>query len=131
MDPRACNDEKSVADEINVDGTDDKQPIEPRPTKELVSCGVEIILDKDREDKYPIDPSPCNEEKRAADEIKVEGTDDMQPIEPSPCKELVSCGVEIMLDKLFIGDDKQPIEPKPTKELVKIALVAVTVVETY
>jgi hypothetical protein len=34
-----------VADEMNVDGTDEKYPIEPRPCKELVSCGVEIILD--------------------------------------------------------------------------------------
>ena len=43
-----------------------------------------------------------SEEKSAADETKVEGT-----------------------------EDKQPIDPKPTKELVKIAFVAVTVVDTY
>jgi hypothetical protein len=37
-----------------------------------VSCGVEMILDRDKEDKYPM--------------------------EPKPIKELVSCGVEIILD---------------------------------
>ena len=47
--------------------------MDPKPTKELVSCGVEMILDNEREDK--------------------------QPMEPKPTKELVSCGVEIMLDK--------------------------------
>jgi hypothetical protein len=26
------------------------------------------------EDKYPIEPSPCREEKRDADEIKLDGT---------------------------------------------------------
>ena len=40
---------------------DDKQPIEPKPTKELVSCGVEIMLDKANDDKYPIDPKPTKE----------------------------------------------------------------------
>jgi hypothetical protein len=45
----------------------------PKPWSELVSCGVEMILDKDKEDKYPMDPKPT--------------------------KELVSCGVESMLDK--------------------------------
>ena len=63
-----------------------------------------------------MDPSPCNEEKRAADEMKLDGTVERQPMEPSPCKELVNCGVEIMLDK--DKEDKKPIEPKPTKELV-------------
>jgi hypothetical protein len=52
--------------------------MEPKPTKELVSCGVEIILDKlvIADDKYPIEPSPCSELKRDAEEIKVDGTDD-------------------------------------------------------
>ena len=58
---------------------DDKQPIEPKPCKELVSCGVEMIF---------IVP------------------DDKQPIEPKPTKELVSCGVEIILDKLVITEEK-------------------------
>ena len=53
-----------------------------------------------------MEPSPCREEKSVSDEIKVEGTLDMYPIEPKPTKELVSCGVEIMLDKLLIADDK-------------------------
>jgi hypothetical protein len=30
---------------------EDKYPIDPSPCKELVSCAVEIILDKDKEDK--------------------------------------------------------------------------------
>jgi hypothetical protein len=64
-----------------------------------------MILDKAREDKYPI--------------------------EPKPTKELVSCGVEMILDKFVTAEDKYPIDPRPTKELVKIAFVAVTVVETY
>ncbi len=52
--------------------------MEPKPTKELVSCGVEIMLDRfvTAEDKYPIEPSPCSELKRDAEEIKVDGTDD-------------------------------------------------------
>ena len=54
--------------------------MEPSPCNELVSCGVEIILDNER--------------------------DDRQPIEPKPTKELVSCGVEIMLDKFVIAEDK-------------------------
>jgi hypothetical protein len=45
----------------------------PKPTKELVSCGVEMMLDRAR--------------------------DERKPIEPKPTKELVSCGVEMMLDK--------------------------------
>ena len=47
--------------------------MDPKPTNELVSCGVEMMLDKDKEDKYPMDPNPTNE--------------------------LVSCGVEMILDK--------------------------------
>ena len=47
--------------------------MDPNPTNELVSCGVEMILDKASEDKYPMDPNPTNE--------------------------LVSCGVEMILDK--------------------------------
>ena len=77
--------------------------MDPKPTKELVSCGVEIMLDRDKEDRQPMDPKPTKED--------------------------VSCGVEIMLD--IEMEDRQPIDPKPTKELVKIALVAVTVVDTY
>ena len=46
--------------------------MDPNPTNELVSCGVEMILDRANEDKYPMDPKPT--------------------------KELVSCGVEMMLD---------------------------------
>ena len=53
-----------------------------------------------------MEPSPCNELKRAADEIKVEGTEERYLIVPKPTKELVSCGVEIILDKLVIAEDK-------------------------
>ena len=77
--------------------------MDPKPTKELVSCGVEMMLDKDNEERQPMDPKPT--------------------------KELVSCGVEMMLDK--DNEEKEPMDPKPTKELVKIAFVALTVVETY
>jgi hypothetical protein len=41
-----------------------------------------------------------------AEEIKLDGTVERYPIEPRPCRELVSCGVEIILDKLFIGDER-------------------------
>ena len=51
MDPRACILEKRVADEMKLDGTVERYPMDPKPTKELVSCGVEIILDKVREDR--------------------------------------------------------------------------------
>ena len=88
---------------MNVEGTVDKYPIDPSPCRELVSCGVERILDSVSDDKYPI--------------------------EPRPCSELVSCGVERILDKE--RDDKYPIDPSPCSELVKIALVAVVVVDTY
>ena len=47
--------------------------MDPKPTKELVSCGVEMILDRAKDDKYPMDPNPT--------------------------KELVSCGVEMILDR--------------------------------
>jgi hypothetical protein len=40
-----------------------------------VSCGVEIMLEVP-DDKYPNKPRPCKELKRAADEIKVDGTDE-------------------------------------------------------
>ena len=43
--------------------------------------------------------------------------DERQPIEPKPIKELVNCGVEMILDKLFIADDKYPSVPSPLKEL--------------
>ena len=48
----------------------------PKPCRELVSCGVEIILDKFviGDDKYPSVPRPCIVEKSVADEIKLEGT---------------------------------------------------------
>jgi hypothetical protein len=42
--------------------------------------------------------------------------DDKYPSVPSPCKEEVSCGVEIMLDKLFIADDRYPRVPSPLSE---------------
>ena len=115
IEPSPCRDEKRVADEINVEGTVDRQPRVPKPTKELVSCGVEIMLDRFvmADDKQPMEPRPSSEEKRAADEIKVEGIVDRQPIEPKPTKELVSCGVEIMLDRFVMADDKQPRVPKP------------------
>ena len=71
MEPSPCSELKNAADEIKLEGTVERYPIDPRPTKELVSCGVEIILDRDKDDKYPIEPSPCNE--------------------------LVSCGVEMIL----------------------------------
>jgi len=59
-----------------------------------------MILDKlfIAEDTYPSVPSPCNELKRAADEIKVDGTVERYPRVPKPCNELVSCGVEMILD---------------------------------
>jgi hypothetical protein len=63
------NEDKLFAIELR----EDTYPMEPRPTNELVSCGVEIILDNAKEERYPIDPKPT--------------------------KELVSCGVEIILDK--------------------------------
>jgi hypothetical protein len=76
--PKPCIVEKRAADEIKLEGTLDKKPRVPKPTKELVSCGVEIMLDRfvTAEDKYPIEPSPCSELKRDAEEIKVDGTDD-------------------------------------------------------
>jgi hypothetical protein len=46
MEPRACKLENRVADEINVDGTDEIYPNVANPIRELVSCGVEMILDK-------------------------------------------------------------------------------------
>jgi hypothetical protein len=35
--------------------------MDPKPTKELVNCGVEMILDKERDDRYPIEPKPTKE----------------------------------------------------------------------
>ena len=72
----------------------------PKPTRELVNCGVEIILDKFviGDDKYPSVPRPSIVEKSVADEIKDDGTLEMYPRVPRPIKELVSCGVEIILD---------------------------------
>ena len=64
---------------MKVDGTVDRQPMEPSPCKELVSCGVEMIF---------------------------EMPDDKQPIEPKPTKELVNCGVEMILDRLVITEEK-------------------------
>jgi hypothetical protein len=52
------------------------------------------------DDKYPNEPRPCKELKRAAEEMKLDGTEDKYPIVPKPCKELVSCGVEMMLDSV-------------------------------
>ena len=40
---------------------EDKQPMEPKPTKELVSWGVEMILDKANDDKQPMEPKPTKE----------------------------------------------------------------------
>jgi hypothetical protein len=51
MEPRPCKDENKAADEIKVDGTEDRKPMEPKPIKELVSCGVESMLDRDKDDK--------------------------------------------------------------------------------
>ena len=45
-------------------------------------------------------------------------------MEPKPCKELVSCGVEIILDKLVVAEERNPIEPKPTSEDCKILLLS-------
>ena len=39
-------------------------------------------------------------------------------MDPKPTSELVSCGVEMMLDKFVIADDKYPSVPKPMSELV-------------
>ena len=55
---------------------------------------------------YPSVPKPSNDEKRAAEEIKVDGIEERYPSVPKPSNELVSCGVEIMLDKLVIADDR-------------------------
>jgi hypothetical protein len=60
-----------------------------------------------------MEPSPWSEENSAADEIKLDGTVERKPIDPNPINELVSCGVEIMLDRLFIADDRYPIVPRP------------------
>ena len=49
--PRPCIVEKSVADEMKLDGTVEMYPRVPKPTNELVSCGVEIILDNERDDR--------------------------------------------------------------------------------
>ena len=49
--------------------------MEPSPSSELKSAAEEIKVEG-TEDKYPRVPSPCCELKSAADEIKVEGTDD-------------------------------------------------------
>ena len=46
---------------MNVEGTVDKYPIDPSPCSELVSCGVERMLDSVSDDKYPIEPRPCRE----------------------------------------------------------------------
>ena len=51
--------EKLFPTELN----DDTQPIEPKPTKELVSCGVEIIFESRKDDKQPIEPRPTRDEK--------------------------------------------------------------------
>jgi hypothetical protein len=31
--------------------SDERYPMDPSPTKELVSCGVEMILDKDNDER--------------------------------------------------------------------------------
>ena len=51
-----------------------------------------------------MEPSPCSELKRAADEMNVEGTEERYPMEPNPTNELVSCGVEMILDR--VSDDR-------------------------
>ena len=51
MEPSPCSELKRAADEIKLEGTEERYPIEPKPTRELVSCGVESMLDRDREDK--------------------------------------------------------------------------------
>ena len=43
----------------------------------------------------------------------MEGTDEIYPNVANPMRELVSCGVEIILDKLVMADDKYPAVPKP------------------
>jgi hypothetical protein len=46
---------------MNVEGTVERYPRVPKPCSEEVSCGVEMMLDKDREERYPIDPKPTKE----------------------------------------------------------------------
>ena len=40
--------------------------MDPKPTKELVSCGVEIILDSLKDERKPIEPKPTKELVRLA-----------------------------------------------------------------
>ena len=84
--PKPSNDEKRAAEEINVDGI---------------------------EERYPSVPKPSNDEKRADEEIKVDGIEERYPSVPKPSNELVNCGVEIMLDKFVIAVDRQPNVPRP------------------
>ena len=78
-----------MADEMKVDGTDDRYPSVPKPRKELVSCGVEIILDKERDDRYPRVPKPCKELVSCGDEIRFDGIFKLLNNEPSPTKRLL------------------------------------------
>ena len=87
--PRPRIDDRSVADEIKVDGTEERYLIVPRPWSELVRDADEIYLRV---------PRPWSELIRDADEIYLRV--------PRPCNELVSCGVEIILDKFVIADDR-------------------------
>ena len=97
---------------MKVDGIEDRYPKEPSPCKLENKEAEEIKLDG-TEDRYPREPSPCKLENKEAEEIKLDGTEERKPIDPKPTKELVSCGVEIILDKLFIADDKYPSVPRP------------------
>jgi hypothetical protein len=91
---------------------DETYPIEPSPCNELMSCGVDIILDRDKEDRYPKEPSPCKLENKEAEEMKVDGTEDRYPREPSPCKLENKEAEEIKLDGT---EDRYPKEPSPCK----------------
>ena len=72
--------------------------MEPSPCRELVNCGVEIMLDKEMDDRYPIEPSPCRELVSCGDETRFGGN--------------MTVGIFKLLNK----------EPSPTKRLLLIVV---------
>ena len=66
--PKPCNELKSAADDINVEGTDERYPIVPKPTKELVKIAfvaVSVV------DTYCAEPSPVTVEASSRGSIKL------------------------------------------------------------
>ena len=82
-DTAALNILKLFAIEETVDTREgiERYPSVPKPAIVLVSVAL---------DTQPSVPSPCSDEKSAADEINVDGTDDRYPMDPKPTRELVS-----------------------------------------